>query len=116
MTAWPVLRRYDADHSLRIALPLGGIGTATVSLGGRGDLRDWEVMNRPAKGCTPRLGHCHPGTGRRWCRGRRGGPWWATAAALARADRGRRGELADRTLTGGDAVQVTVAHEAVLSR
>ncbi|TDE10406.1 GH116 family glycosyl-hydrolase [Jiangella asiatica] len=54
MTDWPVLRRYDTDHSLRIALPLGGIGTGTVSLGGRGDLRDWEIMNRPAKGWTPR--------------------------------------------------------------
>ncbi|HEY8457405.1 MAG TPA: GH116 family glycosyl-hydrolase [Actinopolymorphaceae bacterium] len=51
---WPVLSRYDAAHSLRVALPLGGIGTGTVSLGGRGDLRDWEVVNRPAKGFSPR--------------------------------------------------------------
>ena len=36
-----------------IALPLGGIGTGTVSLGGRGNLRDWEIMNRPAKGFSP---------------------------------------------------------------
>src|SRR6266851_8547290 len=33
-----------------IAFPLGGIGTGTVSLGGRGELRDWEIFNRPAKG------------------------------------------------------------------
>ncbi len=52
-TDWPVLRRYDQDHLARIALPLGGIGTGTVSLGGRGDLRDWEVVNRPAKGFAP---------------------------------------------------------------
>ena len=50
---WPLLRRYDQDHLARIALPLGGIGTGTVSLGGRGDLRDWEVVNRPAKGFAP---------------------------------------------------------------
>ena len=50
---WPVLRHYDQDHLARIALPLGGIGTGTVSLGGRGDLRDWELMNRPAKGFIP---------------------------------------------------------------
>ena len=50
---WPVLKRYDQDHLARIALPLGGIGTGTVSLGGTGDLRDWEIVNRPAKGFTP---------------------------------------------------------------
>ena len=47
---WPVLKHYDADHLYRVALPLGGIGTGTVSLGGRGELRDWEIMNVPAKG------------------------------------------------------------------
>jgi non-lysosomal glucosylceramidase len=31
-------------------LPLGGIGTGTVSINGRGSLVDWEIMNRPAKG------------------------------------------------------------------
>ncbi|MGD8240467.1 MAG: GH116 family glycosyl-hydrolase, partial [Armatimonadota bacterium] len=35
------------DH---VAFPLGGIGTGMVSLGGWGQLRDWEIMNRPAKG------------------------------------------------------------------
>ncbi len=33
-----------------VAFPLGGIGTGTVSLGGRGQLRDWEIFNRPGKG------------------------------------------------------------------
>ncbi|KKN92776.1 hypothetical protein LCGC14_0205190 [marine sediment metagenome] len=47
---WPVLKTYDAEHLRRIALPLGGIGTGTVSLGGRGDLRDWEIANQPNKG------------------------------------------------------------------
>jgi uncharacterized protein (DUF608 family) len=51
--AWPVLRQYDRAHQQRVAMPLGGIGTGTVSLGGRGDLRDWEIMNRPAKGYVP---------------------------------------------------------------
>ena len=32
-----------------VAFPLGGIGTGTISLGGRGELRDWEIFNRPAK-------------------------------------------------------------------
>ncbi len=47
---WPVLKHYDKDHLERIALPLGGIGTGTVSLGGRGEIRDWEIMNVPGKG------------------------------------------------------------------
>ncbi|MCR5548800.1 MAG: hypothetical protein K6F25_08605 [Bacteroidales bacterium] len=47
---WPVLKHYDKDHLYQVALPLGGIGTGTVSLGGRGELRDWEIMNIPGKG------------------------------------------------------------------
>lgn len=57
---WPVLKRYDQAHLARIALPLGGIGTGTVSLGGRGDLRDWEIMNRAAKGFVPQRGSTGP--------------------------------------------------------
>lgn len=39
------------DEQLReIAFPLGGIGTGAISLGGRGELRDWEIFNRPGKG------------------------------------------------------------------
>ena len=48
-SAWPVLKQYDEQHLYQIALPLGGIGTGTVSLGGRGELRDWEIMNVPGK-------------------------------------------------------------------
>lgn len=52
-TRCATLKHYDGDHLTRIALPLGGIGTGSVSLGGRGGLRDWEIMNRPAKGSMP---------------------------------------------------------------
>ncbi|MBP5286146.1 MAG: hypothetical protein ILO34_08600, partial [Kiritimatiellae bacterium] len=47
---WPSLRHFDSGHLYRVALPMGGIGTGTVSLGGRGELRDWEIMNVPNKG------------------------------------------------------------------
>jgi len=57
---WPTLRYYPPGRVARIALPLGGIGTGTVSLGGRGDLRHWEVMNRPAKGFVPSGGGASP--------------------------------------------------------
>ena len=50
MKTWPVLKHYDQQHVAKIALPLGGIGTGTLSLGGRGDFRDCEIMNTPAKG------------------------------------------------------------------
>ena len=57
---WPVLDSYGAARLDKIALPLGGIGTGTVSLGGRGDLRDWEIVNRPAKGYNPIGQGVHP--------------------------------------------------------
>ena len=54
-TDWPVVHRYDPEHLDRISLPLGGIGTGTVGLGGRGDLRDFELGNRPGKGFRPEV-------------------------------------------------------------
>ena len=50
---WPVLRSYNQDHLREISLPLGGIGTGTIGFGGRGQLRDFEMMNVPAKGFQP---------------------------------------------------------------
>ena len=50
---WPVLKTYSGTYLDEVAMPLGGIGTGTVSLGGRGDLRDWELMNRGALGYLP---------------------------------------------------------------
>src|ERR1043166_4595900 len=44
------LRTFSGESLREIAFPLGGIGTGTVSLGGRGQLRDWEIFNRPGKG------------------------------------------------------------------
>src|SRR5689334_11405418 len=42
-------RTFSAADS-QVAFPLGGIGTGNVSLGARGDLRDWEIFNQPGKG------------------------------------------------------------------
>src|SRR2546423_13210477 len=44
------VRQFTGESLKEIAFPLGGIGTGTVSLGGRGQLRDWEIFNRPGKG------------------------------------------------------------------
>ncbi len=43
------IRSFPADASA-VAFPLGGIGTGNVSLGARGELRDWEIFNKPNKG------------------------------------------------------------------
>jgi non-lysosomal glucosylceramidase len=50
----PVLSSYDSEHLHRISLPVGGIGTGTIGLGGRGQLRDFELGNRPATGFRPK--------------------------------------------------------------
>ncbi len=51
--AWPILKTYEGKYLTEVAMPLGGIGTGTVSIGGKGDLRDWEIMNRGAIGFLP---------------------------------------------------------------
>jgi uncharacterized protein (DUF608 family) len=50
---WPRVREYEGEHLREIAMPIGGIGTGTVSLSGHGGLRDFEVRNSPAKGFNP---------------------------------------------------------------
>jgi non-lysosomal glucosylceramidase len=40
---------YGADAN-EVAFPLGGIGTGTISIGARGNLRDFEIWNEPRKG------------------------------------------------------------------
>ena len=47
---WPVLRAYEGRQRRAVSLPLGGIGTGSVGFGGRGQFRDWELENHPAKG------------------------------------------------------------------
>jgi non-lysosomal glucosylceramidase len=50
VVAQGVGRTFRGQALREIAFPLGGIGTGTVSLGVRGNLRDWEIFNRPNKG------------------------------------------------------------------
>ncbi len=37
-----------------IGFPLGGVGAGCISLGGRGQLKEWWIVNRPDKGRAPR--------------------------------------------------------------
>ena len=46
-------RVFTGRHLSQIAFPLGGIGAGCIGLGGRGQLRDWEIFNRPDKGNAP---------------------------------------------------------------
>ncbi|GAA2104129.1 non-lysosomal glucosylceramidase [Microlunatus panaciterrae] len=48
-SAWPAARSYGPEATVA-AFPLGGIGTGTVSIGSRGEFRDWEIANHPDKG------------------------------------------------------------------
>lgn len=43
-------RSFKGASLTEIAFPVGGIGTGNISIGGRGNLRDFEIFNRPAKG------------------------------------------------------------------
>src|ERR1700690_1504473 len=46
-------RVYTGRQLAMLAMPLGGIAAGSISLGGRGELRDWEILNRPDKGRSP---------------------------------------------------------------
>ena len=47
---------YSGRQLQMIAFPLGGVGAGSISLGGRGQLRDWEIFNKPNKGFAPSYG------------------------------------------------------------
>ncbi len=49
--SWP--RKFTGDRLSMIAFPLGGIAAGSIALGGRGQLRDWEIFNQPDKGNAP---------------------------------------------------------------
>src|ERR1700744_2927006 len=49
----PYPRRFTGQRLKMIAFPLGGVAAGSLSLGGRGQLRDWEIFNRPNKGFSP---------------------------------------------------------------
>jgi uncharacterized protein (DUF608 family) len=49
--------RWLSPDATEVAFPLGGIGTGTISLGARGDLRDFEIWNEPRKGLVLPFAH-----------------------------------------------------------
>ncbi len=46
----PRPRLFKSESASSLAFPIGGIETGTISIGARGELTDWEIFNRPAKG------------------------------------------------------------------
>ena len=59
---WPVLKHYEHRFIERIAMPVGGIGTGDISIGGNGQWKDVEIMNKPGMGFygapTPKEAPC----------------------------------------------------------
>jgi non-lysosomal glucosylceramidase len=49
----PFPRVFTGRRLKMIAFPLGGVAAGSISLGGRGQLRDWEIFNKPDKGASP---------------------------------------------------------------
>jgi len=46
-------RVFRGSKLKEISFPLGGVGAGSLGLGGRGQLRDWEIFNRPNQGFSP---------------------------------------------------------------
>jgi|GEM_PF-4616976 len=51
---------YKGENLKMIKFLLGGIGTGSISLEGRGSLTDWEIFNRPSKGNNDFLKNIYP--------------------------------------------------------
>jgi len=51
----PKTRIYTGEDLRTIAFPVGGLGTGNITIGGRGEIREMEIFNRPAKGISPNL-------------------------------------------------------------
>lgn len=49
-------RTFEGRQLKMISFPLGGVGAGSLGLGGRGQLRDWEIFNRPNQGFSPPYG------------------------------------------------------------
>jgi uncharacterized protein (DUF608 family) len=46
-------RQFSGRQLAMVAFPLGGVAAGSIGLGGRGQLRDWEIFNHPDKGRSP---------------------------------------------------------------
>ncbi len=46
-------RQFRGRQLKMISFPLGGVAAGSIGLGGRGQLIDWEIFNRPNKGFRP---------------------------------------------------------------
>ncbi|HXR40235.1 MAG TPA: GH116 family glycosyl-hydrolase [Terracidiphilus sp.] len=46
-------RRFRGRQLRMISFPLGGVAAGSIGLGGRGQLVNWEIFNRPNKGFRP---------------------------------------------------------------
>ena len=59
---WPVLKHYEGKYLEKVAMPVGGIGTGNISIGGNGQWKDVEIMNKPGIGfygaSSPKLAPC----------------------------------------------------------
>lgn len=49
----PYPRIFSGRDLKMISFPLGGVGAGSLGLGGRGQLRDWEIFNRPNQNGSP---------------------------------------------------------------
>lgn len=46
-------RKFSGRARKMISFPLGGVGAGSIGLGGRGQLQEWWIYNRPDKGNSP---------------------------------------------------------------
>ena len=101
-------RRFTGRQLRMISFPLGGVAAGSLGLGGRGQLIDWEIFNRPNKGFRP--SYAFPAI---WAQAGRRSRWRACSSRASCPPMKARTASAPTTFPGFSRLESATLHRRV---